>query len=123
MAVPCEQKQTLIYLANAHHLFPVPHLHKEIELIYVHEGSGRAVAIRNTCELRKGDVYLAFPYQVHYYPSSQTGRYSILAFPASILLTLEETFNTNELVNKPLPITPGSEEAQFLEHIINAKGE
>lgn len=122
MSVSYERKQTLVYLEHAHQLSPVPHLHKELELIYVHEGGSRATANRNTCQLRPGDVFLAFPYQVHYYQDSLIGHYSVLAFPSSILLTMENAVNSNELVNKVFHIEPGSPEEEFLFRIFDANG-
>lgn len=61
-------------------LWPVPHLHKELEMIFVESGSVKAFADKKCYQLSDGDVFLAFPNQVHYYESSLDGIYYLIIF-------------------------------------------
>ncbi|MBQ8432622.1 MAG: AraC family transcriptional regulator [Clostridia bacterium] len=46
-----------------------PHLHREIELVCFFEGRAVAYADSQRCELEPGDVFVAFPNQIHSYES------------------------------------------------------
>ena len=66
-------------------LTPNPHYHKEIELIYVIRGSCIAHADRNQCTLHEGDLFIAFPNQIHYYEACQAGEYYVgIVLPDSL---------------------------------------
>lgn len=98
MAAQYEQKKSLLDYFRPTALSPLPHLHKELELIYVKRGAGKAVVNNRVYKLTTGDLFLTFPYQVHYYPDSETGEYYVHAFPASVLVTMANTVNTHELL-------------------------
>jgi AraC-like DNA-binding protein len=50
------------------HLSPTPHLHRELELVcYYGDEPVVAVADSTRCTLQKGDIFLTFPNQIHYY--------------------------------------------------------
>lgn len=99
MPATYEQKKVLLDYFKASNLSPLPHLHKELELIYVCRGKSKAVVNNKVYELNSGDLFLTFPYQVHYYPDSVNGEYYIHAFPASILVTMADIVNSNDLNN------------------------
>ena len=71
-------------------LSPVPHLHKEIELIYVKEGRCIAHADHSHYLLQSGDLFFAFPNQIHYYEKSVSGIYYVTICLPDILLGLEK---------------------------------
>jgi len=50
--------------------FP-PHLHEELELIYMRRGSCTAFCSDKQYDLVQGDFFLAFPEQVHHYYESK----------------------------------------------------
>ena len=122
MSAKYEQKKVLLDYFHSTILSPLPHLHKELELIYVREGSSRAVVNNKVYELKSGDIFLTFPYQVHYYPESAKGEYYIHAFPVSVLATMSDTIHANELVNNVFH--PGSDSLiiDYLNRIICATG-
>ena len=122
MAAKYEQKKSILDYFHAHSLSPLPHLHKELELIYVRKGKCRAIANNKVYELTNGDIFLTFPYQVHYYLDSIPGEYYVHAIPASALTTLEDTININELTDNVFHITADSPEAAYLIKITNASG-
>lgn len=63
------EKRTVPFLVepNFTEATAIPHIHPHIELIYLAEGEMHATADTNTQMLRSGELYLAFPNQVHYY--------------------------------------------------------
>ena len=67
MAYEIENRKLDFTAARIHQLLPAPHLHSHLELIYVKKGSSRAVLDRNTYLLKEGDLFLAFPNQIHFY--------------------------------------------------------
>jgi len=121
MAATYEQKTKLLDYFRATVLSPLPHLHKELELIYVKNGAGKAIVNNKTYELHSGDLVLTFPYQVHYYPDSQRGEYYVHAFPASVLVTMTDLVTGNELMNNVFHPEPGSQIAQYLDSIPSAR--
>lgn len=46
-----------------------PHLHRELELVYLRSGRVEAFADATRVELGPGDVFLSFPNQIHHYRS------------------------------------------------------
>ena len=100
MSATYEQKKVLLDYFRSTILSPLPHLHKELELIYIRNGACRAIVNDRTYELKSGDLFLTFPYQVHYYLDSINGEYYVHAFPASILVTMADKVNaiTNNLI-------------------------
>ncbi len=66
------------------------HIHKEIELVYVIDGAARAYADRRTYTLKKGDLFFAFPNQIHYYEMLERGRFLLLLCSPQLLYDLGE---------------------------------
>ena len=71
-----------------------PHMHKEFEIVYVRRGKTMAYADKNSYALKKGDLFIAFPNQIHYYETLQTGEFMVIIFSPSILFE-----QTDEMVN------------------------
>lgn len=122
MAPQYEQKTKLLDYFHPRQLSPLPHLHKELELIYVRSGESKAVVNNNSYDLKSGDLFLVFPYQVHYYPESTPGEYYVHAFPASVLVTMADVVNGNELLTNVFHPEPGSDLVRHLEHISSCEG-
>lgn len=122
MAAEYEQKKSLLDYFFAPKLSPLPHLHKELELIYVQKGTCRAIANGKEYMLSDGDVFLTFPYQVHYYLDSTNGEYFVHAFPASTLTTLESTVNSNDLLDNLFHLDADAIETEYLRCIQKASG-
>ncbi len=76
-------------------LDPLPHLHKEIELVYVVSGSTLAYADRNCTALKEGDLFISFPNQVHYYENASRGEYYLLILSPDLLFGLKNLFYEN----------------------------
>ena len=122
MSATYEQKKAILDYFRAGNLSPLPHLHKELELIFVRNGSCRAIVNNKVYELSSGDLFLTFPYQVHYYPNSSEGEYYIHAFPASVLVTMADIVNTNELLYNAFHPASDSLIVEYLNRIIQVSG-
>lgn len=121
MAAVYENKKTIFDFFVSNTLHPLPHLHKELELIHVKNGGCRAIANNKEYHLHSGDLFLAFPYQVHYFLDPVPGDYSVHAFPASILVSMDSIINNNELINNVFHIEDDSPEAILLNNIRNTR--
>ena len=62
-------------------LSPIPHIHPHLELVYLTEGSGYATADNHTEILNPGDLYLAFPNQIHYYDAIPVNGILVIVSP------------------------------------------
>jgi AraC-like DNA-binding protein len=62
-----EKKEYSYEARRGGNLSPTPHLHTHIELVLVKEGLTRAMADDRECDVAAGDLFIAFPNQIHYY--------------------------------------------------------
>lgn len=63
-----------------------PHLHSDIELLYLENGSLTAFADTTTVELKSGDVFISFPNQIHYFRSADhTESYMLFIIKPTLL--------------------------------------
>ena len=85
MDIIYENKTRLIEFWSTVGLAPFAHLHKELEIIYVRKGKAVAYADKNSYLLYAGDMFIAFPNQVHYYRTVTKGEFMILIFSPGIL--------------------------------------
>ena len=90
-----EKRKLPIHRMSSRFLSPQPHIHKEIEIVYVIRGQAVAVADRKRYILHSGDLFIAFPYQVHYYENSQEGEYKILVFTTDLISGLEQELQSS----------------------------
>ena len=122
MSAKYEQKKVLLDYFKSSQLSPLPHLHKELELIYVRNGNSRAIVNNKEYELNSGDLFLTFPYQVHYYPDSKKGEYYVHAFPASILVTMTDIINGNDLISNVIHLENDGFIVEYLNRIKDIDG-
>ena len=104
-------------------LHPFPHLHSEIEIIYVIKGNSYAYIDQNKYEINEGDMLIVFPNQIHYYEDYSQGEYFILIFSPDILFDLKSLIYNN-LPDKYVLENPSYKNAvSLLLKIIEIKGE
>ena len=60
----------------------IPHLHRHMEIIYVRKGTSLAYADAKKVLLEAGDLFIAFPNQIHYY-LDQPGEHDLFLIIAS----------------------------------------
>ncbi len=104
-----EKKTKPLNYEIASHLSHIPHFHTHIELIYVLEGKAAAIADRKKTAIKKGDVFVAFPNQVHYYENSVSGKYLVFIFSPDLLFGLKELLFDNIPKNNVLNLLKNAE--------------
>ncbi|MBQ7936181.1 MAG: AraC family transcriptional regulator [Clostridia bacterium] len=62
-----EKKSQAVRSFTSDHLVPTPHVHSHIELILLYSGQSVGIADHAKTELHAGDLFIAFPNQIHYY--------------------------------------------------------
>jgi len=110
-----ENKSDPIQLRIDKTLSPFPHLHKEIEIVYVIKGSTIAYADRICTKIGPGDLFVSFPNQMHYYEESQIGEYYLLIISPDLFFGLKNLFNENIPKNNVLHIGSNSQASRLLE--------
>ena len=93
MRVEYENNTYSIFCARSKKLTSIPHVHKEIELIYVSSGTTTAVSDFNSHKLQTGDVFVSFPNQIHYYKNTEPGTYYILVFSLDMIIGNSHQFH------------------------------
>jgi len=73
-------------------LSPVPHIHPHLELIYLHQGASMTSLDGREYLLEAGDLFVAFPNQIHHYHDcSKTAGY-VLIFEGKLFPDFVELF-------------------------------
>ena len=90
-----ENKSLPYYTISAGNLTTDPHFHKEIELVYVVEGSTVAYADADCFTVNKGDIYISFPNQIHHYEHTVIGEYIVIILNPDILFGIKDLFYDN----------------------------
>lgn len=96
------ENKTVAYEARQGvHLSPTPHLHNHIEIVLLEEGSTVVAADLVEATAEKGDLFIAFPNQVHYYlDKNPTVRHSI------IIVSPDMTPEFSRIFKGMIPKTP-----------------
>ena len=95
MNVVYEKKDKPIILMQTSRLSPLPHMHKEVEIIYVKKGYAVAHADRESRVIESGDVFISFPNQVHFYEKSETGKYDVIIISPKVFYGIKDTIYSN----------------------------
>ena len=118
-----ENKTQAIFARHEKTLGPTPHLHKEIEIIYVVKGASDAYADKKRYPIKNGDLFISFPNQVHYYKGTVWGQYYLIIINPDTLYGLKEIVYDNVPVNNTVSLPKGSEIAKLLKKAIKCDGE
>lgn len=119
------KKIPIIDCFTAYGLVDVPHIHKEIELIYVCNGSAGATVGTETYKLDPGDLLVVSPYQTHHYtydPKATNNEFLVMIFPTHSLSEMEEVFVMNDLESSVIHVPQGSASDQFFRSMQTVQG-
>ncbi|MBQ8803299.1 MAG: AraC family transcriptional regulator [Tyzzerella sp.] len=81
-------------------LLPRPHIHPHLEMIYVKKGHSIATLDNRQYELEAGDIFLAFPNQLHFYHDIEATEGYLIIFAPEIFAEFKEVFQSK------IPETP-----------------
>ena len=93
----------------------LPHLHRHMEIVYMRKGTSWAYADAKKVLLEEGNLYIAFPNQIHYY-LDQPGEHDLLLIIASPDLCPEFTHD----FKNTLPVLPIYKRANDNRKIVTA---
>ncbi len=74
-----------------------PHLHRHIEIAYIIEGNVSAIADSEMYSLSAGDMFVAFPNQIHRFISSGPERYLLFVFDPELVPELSEWLDSSSV--------------------------
>ena len=86
-----EVKKELFFKKRTFLNYP-PHIHEDIELVYVKKGGGNAFCNGKKYTLNQNTVFLVFPNQVHHYSECETGEYDVMIIKPAVLLGYSNIF-------------------------------
>lgn len=101
-------------------LSPQPHLHKELEIIYVKEGNTVAWSDRKSYNLKSGDFFLCFPNQIHYYECAVPGIYYVIIPKPDIFFGIKEMLYDNIPVSNVVTLNSDCEVLSLIERAYSA---
>lgn len=81
-----------IEFANSKNLNFPPHIHDDIELVFVKKGRATAYCDGKKYTLKENSFFLVFPNQVHHYSECVDGEYVIIIIKSSKLFSYKEFF-------------------------------
>lgn len=119
------KKIPIIDCFTAYGLVDAPHIHKEIELIYVLNGTAGGTVGNESYRMEPGDLLVVFPYQTHHYtynPQDSNNEFLVMIFPTHSLSEMEEMFVLNDLESPVLHITKDSLPDQFFRQMQTVQG-
>lgn len=96
----------------------LPHLHDEIELVYVLKGSTVAYADQTVCEIGKGELYISFPNQIHYYNSAENSLFYVLIVTPKLFYGKRELLSGSVPLENHITLDENDKIAEYIETIV-----
>ena len=119
MSVKYEERTIDLMAGITTGLSELPHLHKEVEIIYVLSGTASAFADNKRYELAKGDFFIAFPNQIHHYQNDLPGEFVLLISKSDLLIGLKSLLNNNIPETNVLHIKDDSLEYSYIKNMLD----
>lgn len=118
-----ELKRDPLNFYSMNRLSTWPHLHKEVELIYVKRGYADCYADRQCFSIAEGDMFIAFPNQIHYYLNSIPGEYFVYVVSTDAIWGMKNLLYNNKPVQNALYDLKGTPIHALFEQIYAQSGE
>ena len=90
-----EQQVEAIVAFTADHLTRDPHIHPDMELVFLKKGKSLASADQSTVAVEAGDLFLCFPNQIHFYNDQEPVEPLIFIFSPDLFEDLRNLFHKN----------------------------
>lgn len=94
MLYQIENRSDPVSTGNFIGLSTIPHIHTHLELIYMEEGSSVATVDNKDYLIEKGDLFLSFPNQIHYYHDRCAVKGYLFIFSPDLFKDFKEIFQT-----------------------------
>ena len=104
-------------------LWHSPHFHSQIELVYVVEGQTVAIADQKRTVTKSGELFFAFPNQIHYYEKTAIGKYIVIIFSPEIIYGMEDMLYNNTPKSNILTKEKMQNFANIISDILKAEGD
>lgn len=104
-------------------LSPTPHFHNQIELVYVVQGQTVAFADQKKTFTKAGELFVAFPNQIHYYEKTVIGKYIVILFSPELIYGMENTLYNNIPKSNLLTQDKVGNLSKTILDFVDAKGE
>ena len=104
-------------------LSPTPHFHNQIELVYVINGQTVAFADQKKTVTKSGELFVAFPNQIHYYEKTVIGKSIDIIFSTELLYGLEDILYNNIPKSNLVSESKMRNFANIISDIVEAGGE
>ena len=108
MLYQIEKKDFRLYAFHANNLSPIPHIHTHLEMIYMAEGSSVATVDNKEYTIEAGDIFLAFPHQIHFYNDLSPVNVFLIIFPIDFYKELKDIFQSK------MPSSPVIKKSEIL---------
>lgn len=123
MKIIYQNKTSAIQFARETGLWRVPHLHKEIEIIYVRKGTASAYTDKKSYELKEGDLFIALPNQIHYYETRESGEFAVIIFLPKIIYGFGDVLSKSVSDINVVKSVPEDGIRDALEHLWKVSGD
>lgn len=104
-------------------LKPIPHLHKELEIIYVVNGESHLFIDNNIRTISTGDLFVCFPNQVHCYEKSNMGLYYLFTMVPDWCFGIKDLLYDNVPQNNILKLDENDEILKVLTEAVAYSGD
>lgn len=118
-----ETKGPIFYRSTKKHLTRTPHFHNEIELIYSPHGSFDAHVDHKVVTVSPGELFIAFPHQIHYYKKCAEADYRVMLVTPELLYRLETPLRGLRPVCNVLDLKDREALRAFIDGVFSAAGE
>lgn len=123
MELVYEHKNVSVRVDRKKDLLSKPHFHSEIEIVYVLQNTAVATADSQVYTLNPGDLFVTFPYQVHYYQTQpDSGEYLKLNLSPEILYGLRQEVVSGEPSQNVIHVDMDSPIYEYIRKIRQAEG-
>lgn len=85
MNILYEKKTNDIEIRSSSMPSPAPHIHKEMEFIFVEKGCTTAIADNKQYIVESGNLFIAFPNQLHFFKNSVSGKFRVIIVNPAII--------------------------------------
>lgn len=104
------------------YLQPIPHLHKELEIIFVANGESHLFIDHNFETISDGDLFICFPNQVHCYERSNIGLYYLFTIIPDSCLGIKNLLYDYVPKNNVLKLNKDDEILRVLTDAVSYQG-